>query len=195
MLIRATQQMIKEEENRIPLLKSSSDAPLWPANRLPKGHGPCFTPEYAHLPLQTVACRRLSQVISPVPSPTPLSRLSSPASEQLQEPKDYFQTYRPPLSLPLHHPLSRSAPLSTSPTPAPALYLSNTHPQPYLDKHAAYSVTGYALEHLYEPESIQGCCTSASNSPNRYNFTPHLHIPTEQTPTHKGTAVIMTNSS
>ncbi|XP_076004677.1 single-minded homolog 1-A [Genypterus blacodes] len=188
-LFRATQQTIKEEEDQIPLRKGSSDAPLQPTNRLPKGHSPGFTPECARLPLQTVACRRLSQVISPVP------RLSNPGSEQLHRPKDYLHTYSPPLSFPLHHPLTRSAPCSISLTPAPALYPSNTHPQPYLDKHMAYSLTGFALEHLYEPESIQGYCTSASTSPTHYTLAPQLHIPTEQSPTQKGTAVIMSNGS
>ncbi|KAF7654723.1 hypothetical protein LDENG_00065550, partial [Lucifuga dentata] len=189
-LIRATQQMIKEEESRIQLRKGPSDAPLGPANGLPKGPGPCFTPEYTQgpLPLQTVACRGLSQVVSPVPSPAPLSRFSSPGSERLLKPKDYLHTDLSPGSLPLHHPVTRPAPCSTSPTPAPTLYPSHSHPRPCLDKHAAYSLT--ALEHLCDPESLRGY-----TSPDRYDMTPHLRIPTEQTPTHKGTSVIITNGS
>uniref|UniRef100_A0A671V9T1 SIM bHLH transcription factor 1a n=1 Tax=Sparus aurata TaxID=8175 RepID=A0A671V9T1_SPAAU len=182
-LIRATQQMIKEEECRLQLRRGPPDAPMGPANGLPKGPGPCFTPEYTQgpLPLQTVVCRGLSQVISPAPSPAPLSRLSSPGSEHLHKPKDYLQTDLSPLSLPLHHPF--------------ALYPSHAHPRPYLDKHTAFSLTGYTLEHLYDPESLRGYCTSASTGPTHYDMTPHLLIPAEQTPGHKGTSVIITNGS
>lgn len=193
-LIRATQQMIKEEESRLQLSKDPQGAPLGPANGLPRGPGSCFTPEYtqAPLPLQTVVCRGLSQVISPAPSPAPLSRLSSPGSERLQKPKDYLQTDLSPLSLQLHHPLGRPGACSASPTPAPALYPTHTHSRPYLDKHTAYSLTGYALEHLYDPESLRGYCTSASTGPTHYD---HFRMPSEQTPGHKGTSVIITNGS
>ncbi|XP_034467246.1 single-minded homolog 1-A [Hippoglossus hippoglossus] len=196
-LIRATQQMIKDEESRLQLRKGPPDSPLGPANGLPKGTGACFSTEYTQgpLPLQSVVCRGLSQTISPANSPAPLSRLSSPGSEHLHKPKDYLQTDLPPLSLPLHHPLSRPGPCSASPTLAPALYPSHAHPRPYLDKHTAYSLTGYALEHLYDPESLRGYCTSASTGPTHYDMTPHLRIPAEQTPGHKGTSVIITNSS
>ncbi|XP_029307543.1 single-minded homolog 1-A [Cottoperca gobio] len=195
-LIRATQQMIKEEECRLQQRKSPPDGPLGPANGLPKGPGQCFTSEYTQgpLPLQTV-CRGLSQVISPAPSPAPLSRLSSPGSERLHKPKDYLQTDLSPLSLPLHHPLGRSSQCSASPTSAAVHYPSHTHPRPYMDKHKTYSLTGYALEHLYDPESLRGYCTSASTGPTHYDVTPHLRIPAEQTPGHKGTSVIISNGS
>uniref|UniRef100_A0A3Q1JXL8 SIM bHLH transcription factor 1b n=1 Tax=Anabas testudineus TaxID=64144 RepID=A0A3Q1JXL8_ANATE len=195
-LIRATQQMIKEEESRLQLLKGPADVPLGPANGLPKGPGACFTPDYSQgpLPLQTVACLGLRQAVSPANSPAPLSRLSSPGSERLQKPKDYLQTDLTPLSLPLHHPFGRPGPCSDSPTPTPSLYPSHTHPRAYLDKHTAYSLTGYTLEHLYDAESIRGYCTSASTGPTHYDMSPHLRIPAEQT-THKGTSVIITNSS
>ncbi|XP_074510943.1 single-minded homolog 1-A isoform X3 [Sebastes fasciatus] len=196
-LIRATQQMIKEEESRFHLRKGPLDAPLGPANGLPKGPGPCFTPEYTQgpLPLQTVVCRGLSQVISPVPSPAPLSRLSSPGPEHLHKPKDYLQTDLSPISLPLHHPFRRPGPCSASPTSAPALYPSQAHPWPYLDKHKAYSLTGYTLEHLYDSESLRDYCTSTSTGPTHYDVPPHLRIPAEQTPGHKGTSVIISNGS
>ncbi|XP_049440647.1 single-minded homolog 1-A [Epinephelus fuscoguttatus] len=196
-LIRATQQMIKEEESRLQLRKGPPDAPLGPANGLPKGAGPCFTSEYPQgpLPIQTVVCRGLSHVISPAPSPAPLSRLSSPGSERLHKAKDYLQTDLSPLSLPLHHPFGRPGPCSASPTSAPALYPSHTHPRPYSDKHKAYSLTGYTLEHLYDPESLRGYCTSASTGPTHYDMTPHLRIQAEQTPGHKGTSVIISNGS
>ncbi|KAK5862849.1 hypothetical protein PBY51_018205 [Eleginops maclovinus] len=198
-LIRATQQMIKEEEIRHQLRKGPQDGPLGPANGLPKGPGSCFTPEYSQgpLPLQTVVCRGLSQVISPAPSPAPLSRLRSPGPELLHKPKDYLQTDGSPLSLPLHHPFGRLGPCSASPTSAPIVYPSHTHthPRPYLDKHKSYSLTGYALEHLYDPESLRGYCTSTSTGPTHYDVTPHLRMPAEQTPGHKGTSVIISNGS
>ncbi|XP_059195444.1 single-minded homolog 1-A [Centropristis striata] len=194
-LIRATQQMIKEEESRLQLRKGPLDAPQGPANGLPKG--PCFTPEYTQgsLPLQTGVCRGLSQGASPAPSPAPLSRLSSPGTERLHKSKDCLPTDLSPLTLPLYHPFVRPGPCSVSPTSAPALYPSHTSPRPYLDKHKAYSLTGYALEHLYDPESLRGYCTSASTGPTHYDVTPHLRMPAEQTPGHKGTSVIISNGS
>uniref|UniRef100_A0A3P8W371 SIM bHLH transcription factor 1a n=1 Tax=Cynoglossus semilaevis TaxID=244447 RepID=A0A3P8W371_CYNSE len=147
------------------------------------------------LPIQSVVCRGLNQVISPANSPAPLSRLSSPGPERLHKPKDYLQTDLQPISLPLHHPFGRSGPCSVSPTLSPAFYPSQPHPRPYLDKHTAYSLTGYALEHLYDPDSLRGYCASASTGPTHYDMTPHLRIPIEQTAGHKGTSVIITNSS
>nr|XP_023844226.1 single-minded homolog 1-A-like [Salvelinus alpinus] len=154
-LIRATQQMIKEEENRLQhrsKLHPGPDTPLGPANGLPKGPGPCFTPDYPQGVLHSVLCRGLGQVMSPASSPAPLSRLSSPGPDPLlPKPKNDLQqtgqTDLSPLPQPLHHQLGRPGPCSaSSPTPAPALYPS--HPQtqtgrPYLDKQAAtYSLTG-----------------------------------------------------
>lgn len=190
-LIRATQQMIKEEESRLQLLKGPLDNPLGPTSGLR------FSTEYTQGPLalQTVVCRGLSQVISPANSPAPLSRLSSPGCERLQKPKDYLQEDLSPVSLPLHHPFGRTGPCSTSPTPAPALYHSHSHPRPCWDKHAAFSLTGFTVEHLYDPESIRSYCTSAGTAPSHYNMSPHLRVPAEQNPGHKGTSVIITNGS
>ncbi|KAK6326518.1 hypothetical protein J4Q44_G00021630 [Coregonus suidteri] len=210
-LIRATQQMIKEEENRLQhrsKLHPGPDTPLGPANGLPKGPGPCFTTDYPQGVLQSVLCRglgQLGQVISPASSPAPLSRLSSPGSDHHPpKPKNYLQqtgqTDLSPLPLPqpLHHQLGRPGPCSaSSPTPAPALYPS--HPQtqtrrPYLDKQAAtYSMTGYALEHLYDTESLRDFCSSAGST--HYDVTSHLRMQAEQGPGHKGTSVIITNGS
>uniref|UniRef100_A0A3P8S9N2 SIM bHLH transcription factor 1a n=1 Tax=Amphiprion percula TaxID=161767 RepID=A0A3P8S9N2_AMPPE len=191
-LIRATQQMIKEEESRLQFRKGPQEATLGPANGLPKGPGPCFTSECSQglQPFQTVVCRGLNQMISSAPSPAPLSRLSSPDSECIHKPKDYLQTDLAPLSLQLPHPFGRPGACSASPTPA--LYPSHTHPRPYQDKHKAYSLTGLALEHLYDPDSLRGYCTSSSSGPTHYN---HLHIPAEQIPGHKGTSVIIKNGS
>ncbi|KAM6968370.1 single-minded homolog 1-A isoform 2-T2 [Aplochiton taeniatus] len=194
-LIRATQQMIKEEESRLQLRKGPHEVPLGPANGLPKGSGPCFTSDYSQVSLQSVGCRGLSQVISPVPSPAPLSRLSSPRLDHIHKPKDYLQTDLSPL--PLHHSLGRTGPCSASPTPAPALYPSHSQPlsRPYLDKHAPYSLTGYTLEHLYDTESLRSYCSAATAGPAQYDVTSHLRMQAEQTPGHKGTSVIITNGS
>uniref|UniRef100_A0A3P9AW25 SIM bHLH transcription factor 1a n=1 Tax=Maylandia zebra TaxID=106582 RepID=A0A3P9AW25_9CICH len=123
--------------------------------------------------------------------PAPQSKLNSPGSECLHKPKDYLQTELPPLSLQLH-PFGRAGACSGSPTPAPALYPSHTHPRPYLDKHPAYSLAGYTLEHLYDPESLRGYCTSTSTGSTPYD---HFRIPAEQTTGRKGTSVIITNGS
>ncbi|XP_028326684.1 single-minded homolog 1-A [Gouania willdenowi] len=107
-LIRATQQMIKEEESR--LHKGSQKT-----NGLPVGSASCFSPEYSHAPISM--CRGLS----PAHSPVPLSGLSSPGSEHCQRTKDLS-----PLSLQLHQPIAQP------------LYPTHAHPRPYLDKHTAY---------------------------------------------------------
>ncbi|XP_029599564.1 single-minded homolog 1-A-like [Salmo trutta] len=220
-LIRATQQMIKEEENRLQhrsKLHPGPDTPLGPANGLPKGPGPCFTTDYPQGVLHSVLCRGLGQVISPASSPAPLFRLSSPGSDhRLPKPKTYLQqtgqTDLSPLPQPLHHQLGRPGPCSaSSPSPAPALY--HSHPQtqtgrpyldkqaatysltgrPYLDKQAAtYSLTGYALEHLYDTESLRDFYSSAGST--HYDVTSHLRMQAEQGPGHKGTSVIITNGS
>ncbi|XP_062322501.1 single-minded homolog 1-A [Osmerus eperlanus] len=187
-LIQATQRMIKDEEKRSLLRKPplAPPAPLGPANGLPKRPGSCFTSDYPQGALQGGACRGLGQVVSPAPSPAPLSRLSSPGADCLPQPP-----------LPLHHPLGRPAPCSSSPTPAPALYSSHPHPhpRPYLDKHT-YSLSGYTLEHLYDTESLRGyCATAATPGSAHYDVTSHLRMQAEQAPGHKATSVIITNGS
>ncbi|XP_061571317.1 single-minded homolog 1-A [Cololabis saira] len=189
-LIRATQQMIKEEESRFQLRKCPGGPALGLGGGRPQGPAPCFTTDYGQgpLPLQTVVCRGFSQVISPAPSPAPLSRLSSPGPELLHKSKDYtLHTELSPLSLQFHRPFGRPGACSASPSPAPALYPSNGHPRTYLDKHT-YSLTGYTLEHLYDPESLR----AYSAGPGHYE---QFHVPPEHTPGHKGTSVIITNSS
>nr|XP_057909253.1 single-minded homolog 1-A isoform X1 [Doryrhamphus excisus] len=183
-LIRATQHMIKEEESRLQLHKANPNTPLGQTTGL------CLTSEYTQRPRQAVLCKGLSHMISPLPSPTIMSRLSSPGSESLNKSKDYLQTDLSPHSSQFHHPFGRPGSCSASPTPAPALYPSHAHFRPYLEKHTPYPLAGYALEHIYDPESLRGYCSSAST-----DATPHLHIPAEQTPGHKGTSVIITNGS
>lgn len=87
-----------------------------------------------------------------------------------------------------------------SPSPASVLCPSHSYRRPYLDKHAACSLTGYALEHLYHPENLRGHCTSATHGPTHYgpthyDISPHLRVASEQSPGHKGPSVIITNSS
>ncbi|XP_076827954.1 single-minded homolog 1-A isoform X2 [Brachyhypopomus gauderio] len=186
-LIRATQQMIKEEESRLQLRKSVSEAPLGPTNGLSKSHAACFGADFPQSALQGVACRGTAQVISPAPSPTPLPRLSSPGAERLAKAKDFLQTE---LSPPPQQQVALSGSCAVSPTPA--LYPS--HPRQYLDKHAAYSLTGYALEHLYEADSFRGYSLGCAGS-SHYDMASHLRMQAEQPPSHKGTSVIISNGS
>ncbi|KAL4630611.1 hypothetical protein GN956_G16281 [Arapaima gigas] len=178
-LIRATQQMIKEEESRVQMHKGSLD-PLGAADGPSKAHAPCFPTEVAHAALPGVVCRGPG-----VPelthkhlrhgdnmgtsshgtdsSPTPLSRVSSPGLDRISKPslslsKDYMQTDLSPLCAP-----------------------SPTLPRQYLERQAAYSFTGYTLEHLYDY--------------SHYDVTSHLRMKGDQTQGHKGTSVIITNGS
>ncbi|KAG5271490.1 hypothetical protein AALO_G00180420 [Alosa alosa] len=219
-LIRATQQMIKEEESRLQLRKGPAvaDPPtLGHANGLPKSHSTCFASDLSTQ--STLHCRGPAghqPAVSPAPSPVPLSRLGSPGSERLAKPKDYLQQQQQQQQTDLspqhhavaahphhhhqhlhhpHHPTSQLPyPSSCAASPTPALYPS--HPRPaYLDKHAAYSLTGYALEQLYEADALRGYCGSGGGS-SPYEVASHLRMPgAEQAPGHKGTSVIITNGS
>ncbi|XP_077061945.1 single-minded homolog 1-A [Siphateles boraxobius] len=183
-LIRATQQMIKEEESRLQLRKAHTEIPLEATNGLAKSHGPSFHTDFPQSGLQGVVCRGPAQGISPAPSPVPLSRLSSPIADRLGKSKDFMQNE---LSSSQQQPLSTCA---VSPTPA--LYPSQT--RQYLEKHTAYSLTSYALEHLYEADSFRGYSLGCSGS-SHYDMATHLRMQAEQTPGHKGTSVIITNGS
>lgn len=192
----APQQAVKEEEGRLHLQASVAVAPAGPAEGLPRVSTPRFTSEYCPASrAQPPPCPGLGQLTGPAPSPLPVSRLSSPGSEHLHKPKAPRRTDLPPLSLPLQHPLVRPAACAMSPSPASVLCPSHSYPRPYLDKHAAYSLTGYALEHLCDPENLRGHCTSATNGPTHYDISPHLRVATEQSPGHKGPSVIITNGS
>ncbi|XP_052003360.1 single-minded homolog 1-A-like [Xyrauchen texanus] len=188
-LIRATQQMIKEEESRLQLRKAPTEIPLEPANGLAKSHGLSFGTEFPQSILHGVVCRGQAQVISPSPSPVLLSRLSSPNTDRLCKSKDFLQTE---LSSSQQHqqPLPLTGTCAVSPTPA--LYPS--HPRQFLEKHTAYSLTSYALEHLYEADSFKGYSLGCSGS-SHYDMASHLLMQAEQAPSHKGTSVIITNSS
>lgn len=189
-LIRATQQMIKEEENRLQLRKSGNEPNLGPTNGLAKSTSSCFSNEFAQSALPGVVCRGSAQVISPAPSPTPLSRLSSPSSERLAKAKDFLQTELSSPQQQQQQQLGLAGSCAISPTPA--LYPS--HPRQYLDKHAAYSLSGYTLEHLYEADSFRGYALGCASS-SHYDMTSHLRMQAEQTTSHKGTSVIISNGS
>ncbi|XP_059363351.1 single-minded homolog 1-A-like isoform X1 [Carassius carassius] len=189
-LIRATQQMIKEEESRLQLRKATTEIPLESTNVPAKSHGSSFhSTDFSQSALQSVVCRGPAQVISPAPSPVPLSRLCSPIPDRLGKCKDFLQNE---LSSSQQHqqPLPLTGTCAVSQTPA--LYPS--HPRQYLEKHTAYSLTSYALEHLYEAESFRGYSLGCSG-PSHYDMATHLRMQAEQAPGHKGTSVIITNSS
>ncbi|XP_057195128.1 single-minded homolog 1-A isoform X2 [Triplophysa rosa] len=183
-LIRATQQMIKEEESRLQLRKAATDIPLETTNGLAKSHSQSFSSDFT----QSALCRGTAQVISPAPSPVALSRLSNPNPDRLGKSKDFLQN---DLSSSQQHqqPLPLTGTCAVSPTPA--LYPS--HSRQYLEKHTAYSLTSYALEHLYEADSFRGYSLGCSGS-SHYDMAT-LRMQTEQTPSHKGTSVIITNGS
>ncbi|XP_029486803.1 single-minded homolog 1-A-like [Oncorhynchus nerka] len=216
-LIRVTQQMIKEEESRLQLHKGPLDA-LGPVGGLSnKNHRPCsFTPSSLPL-LQTampgVVCRgpgvadginltltseRLhhrndgGNVLGShdnddknTASPASLSRLSSPSSDGiprsgLSVSKDYLQSQTD--VSPHHHPPVQQG--------SPLLYPAQE--RQHLDRHAAYTLTGYSLDHLYEAESLRSYSGLAGA---QYSMLPHMRMQADQIQGHKGTSVIITNGS
>ncbi|KAG2468556.1 SIM1 protein, partial [Polypterus senegalus] len=202
-LIRATQQMIKEEENRLHLRKATQDH-LAVVNGLQKNHSSCYGSSYSQSHLQGVVCRgpsvassvlcdlsqhRDGKMISPHEnehdaSPTSLSRISSPSSDRISKSslsltKDYLQADLSPSQISGNH-------CAASPT-----YYSSHHRQ-YFDKHA-YSLTGYALEHLYDSETLRNYSLGCSGS--HYDVTSHLRMQQDQAQGHKATSVIITNGS
>ncbi|KAM9797926.1 single-minded homolog 1-A [Neosynchiropus ocellatus] len=176
-LIPATQHVGKEDCRH--LHRATADS-LGPSNMLPKGAGLICSTQYSCGSIQTVMCKGFSKVISPSPSPTP--KLRGPDSK----PRDYVHTELSSLSLPLRHPFDPAGSNIGSP-------LYPAHSDSLLEKHAAYSLTGYHLKNLCNPENLHTYC--ASTGPTHYEVTHHLHIPAEQTPGHKGTSVIITKGS
>uniref|UniRef100_A0A3Q3FXL7 Single-minded homolog 1-like n=1 Tax=Labrus bergylta TaxID=56723 RepID=A0A3Q3FXL7_9LABR len=192
-LIRATQQMIKEEETRLQQHKAPLDV-----SGLAKAHSPCFTstlPHHSQLTMPSVVCRgpgapsmdlsceRLHhrdgvKVSCPhdnddnTTSPASISRLSSPSSDGIPRSglslaKDYMQT--------------DLSPHSQQPQGSPLLYTAQDR-QP-LDRQAAYALTGYSLEHLLACGGVQ------------YDMASHVRMQAEQMQGHKATSVIITNGS
>uniref|UniRef100_A0A673Z1R8 SIM bHLH transcription factor 1 n=1 Tax=Salmo trutta TaxID=8032 RepID=A0A673Z1R8_SALTR len=185
-LIRVTQQMIKEEESRLQLHKGPLDA-LGPVGGLSnKSHRPCsFTPSSLPL-LQTampgVVCRGPGVADA---SPASLSRLSSPSSDGiprsgLSVSKDYLQSQTD--VSPHHHPPVQQG--------SPLLYPAQE--RQHLDRHAAYALTGYSLDHLYDAESLRSYSGLAGA---QYGMLPHMRMQADQIQGHKGTSVIITNGS
>ncbi|KFR09657.1 Single-minded 1 [Opisthocomus hoazin] len=200
-LIRATQQMIKEEENRLQLRKTTPD-PLVSINGTGKKHTICF----ANYPQQQLAgdvcrvptiantppCEHIQQrdgkIMSPHEndydnSPTTLSRISSPSSDRISKSslvlaKDYLHSDMSPHQTPGDHPAA-----------SPNYYSSHRQ---YFDKHA-YTLTGYALEHLYDTETIRNYSLGCNGS--HFDVTSHLRMQQDPAQGHKGTSVIITNGS
>uniref|UniRef100_A0A8C6EJG3 SIM bHLH transcription factor 1 n=1 Tax=Microcebus murinus TaxID=30608 RepID=A0A8C6EJG3_MICMU len=200
-LIRATQQMIKEEENRLQLRKAPSDQ-LASINGAGKKHSLCFanyqqpppTGEVCHgsALANTSPCDHIQQregkMLSPHEndydnSPTALSRISSPNSDRISKSslilaKDY-----------LHSDMSPHQTAGDHPAISPNCF--GAHRQ-YFDKHA-YTLTGYALEHLYDSETIRNYSLGCNGS--HFDVTSHLRMQPDPAQGHKGTSVIITNGS
>ncbi|XP_067098124.1 single-minded homolog 1-like isoform X1 [Osmerus mordax] len=208
-LIRATQQMIKEEESRLQLHKGPLDA-LGPVSGLSKTHSPCFT---TSLPLPQAAmpgvvCRgpgltsinltssdRLHHRDDDggkalgshdnddnTASPASLSRLSSPSSEGM--PRSGLGLTKDYLQTDMSpHP----------PVGSPLLYPAQDRQT--LDRHAAtYALAGYSLEHLYDPESLRSYSGLGCGS-MQYDMASHMRMQADQMQGHKATSVIITNGS
>ncbi|CAH7318185.1 Sim1 [Phodopus roborovskii] len=200
-LIRATQQMIKEEENRLQLRKAPPDQ-LASINGAGKKHSLCFA-NYQQAPpagevchtsalASTSPCDHIQQrdgkMLSPHEndydnSPTALSRISSPSSDHITKSslilaKDY-----------LHSDMSPHQTAGDHPAISPNCF--GSHRQ-YFDKHA-YTLTGYALEHLYDSETIRNYSLGCNGS--HFDVTSHLRMQPDPAQGHKGTSVIITNGS
>ncbi|KAM7171668.1 single-minded homolog 1 [Macrochelys suwanniensis] len=200
-LIRATQQMIKEEENRLQLQKTTPDQ-LVSINGAGKKHSICFanyqpqqlTGDVCRVPTvaNTSPCEHIQQrdgkLMSPHEndydnSPTTLSRISSPNSDRISKSslilaKDY-----------LHSDMSPHQATGDHPAASPNYYTSHRQ---YFDKHA-YTLTGYALEHLYDSETIRNYSLGCNGS--HFDVTSHLRMQQDPAQGHKGTSVIITNGS
>lgn len=203
-LIRATQQMIKEEETRLQQHKEPVDM-----SGLSKAHSPCFAPSLAHhsqLAAPSVVCRGPGAPAVDLPSgrlhhrdvikalgsndndestssPASLSRLSSPSSDGIPRSglsiaKDYMQADLSP-----HPPQPQGSPL-----------IYPAQERQHLDRQAAYALTGYSLEHLYDAESLRSYSGLACGGV-QYDVASHVRMQAEQMQGHKATSVIITNGS
>uniref|UniRef100_A0A3B4H961 Single-minded homolog 1-like n=1 Tax=Pundamilia nyererei TaxID=303518 RepID=A0A3B4H961_9CICH len=169
-LIRATQQMIKEEESRLQQHKMPLDV-----SGLTKTHSPCFTsslPHHSQLTMPSVVCRG--------PGAPSIDLLTERLHhrDSLSLTKDYMQTDMSP------HP--------QQPQGSPLIYPAQER-QP-LDRQAAYALTGYSLEHLYDPESLRSYSSLACGGV-QYDVASHVRVQAEQIQGHKTTSVIITNGS
>ncbi|CAL8315568.1 unnamed protein product [Lota lota] len=193
-LIRATQQMIKEEESRLQHHVVSG--------RLSKAHSPCFAASGAGLPQTSMAgaggmdasteCLLHRDGGKPpgshdndenTTSPASASRLSSPSSDGvprsgLSLTKDYMQTDMSP-----HAPQAQGSPL-----------IYSAQDRHTLDRQPAYSLTGYSLEQLYDQDSMRGY-SGLGYGGVQYDVASHMRMQTDQMQGHKATSVIITNGS
>ncbi|XP_078068552.1 single-minded homolog 1-A isoform X1 [Mustelus asterias] len=201
-LIRATQQMIKEEESRLQMRKTTSEQ-LEPMNGVGKLHAACFNMSYQQQQMTSVVCRappmantsrcdHLQQqdgkIMSPHEneyngSPVSLSRISSPSSDRISKTgvalnKDYLA--------------SDVSPHQTGANCASSPNYYSTHHRQYFDKHA-YALTGYAFEHLYDTEAIKNYSLGCNGT--HIDVTSHFRMQQDPTHAHKGTTVIITNGS
>lgn len=203
-LIRATQQMIKEEETRLQQHKEPVGI-----SGLSKAHSPCFASSLAHqsqLIMPSVVCRGPGAPSIDLPSerlhhrdvikvlgshdndentnsPASLSRLSSPSSDGIPRSshsltKDYMQADLSP------HP--------AQPQGSPLIYPPQE--RQHLDRQAAYALTGYSLEHLYDAESLRSYSGLACGGV-QYDVASHVRLQADQMQGHKATSVIITNGS
>uniref|UniRef100_A0A672IJY7 Single-minded homolog 1-like n=1 Tax=Salarias fasciatus TaxID=181472 RepID=A0A672IJY7_SALFA len=166
-LIRATQQMIKEEENRLQHHK----VPPLDVSGLTKTHSPCFTSSLAHhsqLTMPSVVCRGPGAPSIDLPS------------ERLHH-RDSVKMLATELS-----------PHASQPQGSPLLYQAQER-QP-LDRQTAYALTGYSLEHLYDPENLRSYSGLACGGV-QYDVASHVRMQAEQIQGHKATSVIITNGS
>lgn len=63
-----------------------------------------------------------------------------------------------------------------------------------MDRQAAYALTGYSLEHFYDPENLRSYPgLSCGGVP--YDVATHVRMQAEQMQAHKATSVIITNGS
>uniref|UniRef100_A0A8C7F483 SIM bHLH transcription factor 1 n=1 Tax=Oncorhynchus kisutch TaxID=8019 RepID=A0A8C7F483_ONCKI len=175
-LIRVTQQMIKEEESRLQLHKGPLDA-LGPVGGLSnKSHRPCsFTP--SSLPLLQTA---MPGVVCRGPGVADGINLTLTSEPGLSVSKDYLQSQTD--VSPHHHPPVQQG--------SPLLYPAQE--RQHLDRHAAYTLTGYSLDHLYDAESLRSYSGLAGA---QYGMLPHMRMQADQIQGHKGTSVIITNGS
>uniref|UniRef100_A0A7N8XKS7 Single-minded homolog 1-like n=1 Tax=Mastacembelus armatus TaxID=205130 RepID=A0A7N8XKS7_9TELE len=153
-LIRATQQMIKEEENRLQQQKIPLDV-----SGLTKANSPCFMsslPHHSQLTMPSVVCR-------------------GPGAPSIDLPPER-----------LHH--------RDSVKPQGSLLLYPTQERQPLDRQTAYALTGYSLEHLYDPENLRSYSGLACGGV-QYDVASHVRMQAEQMQGHKATSVIITNGS
>ncbi|KAJ7988079.1 hypothetical protein DPEC_G00319910 [Dallia pectoralis] len=220
-LIRATQQMIKEEESRLQLHKGPLDSLGPVTGHSNKIHSPCsFTPSSLPPPqtaMPGVVCRGPGvvdlalasghlrhhgdgvSVLGPRDNNNDddnNNATASPASmTRLSSPgSDGVARSGLPASKDyLQSQTGVSPPHHQHPQQGSPLLYPTQEGQP-LDRHAAYALTGYSLGHLYDGETLRGYSGLGCGGA-QYDMAPHIRMQTDQMQGHKGTSVIITNGS